>query len=151
MATQNKVDLAVVESELKAFVERLPSTKSAFERNPSRLVSIVDKAITRGKTALNDWSGQQLTLEGELLVGGIEEHLKVVEKERNDLDFRVPTPTPGEEMPPLPVMSDPTPCNSNSSQLAQSSGNIVSGASSGASMSSTEAASASASASTYRR
>ena len=98
MATQNKVGLAVVESELKAFVERLPSTKSAFERNPSRLMSIVDKAITRGKTALNDWSGHQLTLEGELLVGGIEERLKVVIKERNDLGFRVPTPTPGEEI-----------------------------------------------------
>ena len=63
MATQNKLDLAVVDAELKAFVERLPSTKSS-----SKLIFIVDKAITRGKTALNDWSGQLLTLEGIFLL-----------------------------------------------------------------------------------
>lgn len=72
MATQNRLDLAVVEAELKAFVERLPRTKEAFDMNPSKLVSIIDKTFDRGNTALNDWNGQRLTVEGDLFVGSID-------------------------------------------------------------------------------
>ena len=72
MATQNRLDLAVVEAELKAFVERLPRTKEAFDMNPSKLVSIIDKTFDRGNTALNDWNGQLLTVEGDLFVGSID-------------------------------------------------------------------------------
>ena len=59
-------------SRLLLRVERLPRTKEAFDMNPSKLVSIIDKTFDRGNTALNDWSGQLLTVEGDLFVGSID-------------------------------------------------------------------------------